>query len=78
MERAGKKCNNKFQLWQGESHPIELTTGKIAHQKLDYLHDNPLEARFVTKAEDWLYSSAVDYNGGKGLLEIIQLDALIL
>jgi len=78
MERAGKKCNNKFQLWQAESHPIELTTGQIAHQKLDYLHDNPLEAGFVTKAEEWLYSSAADYNGGKGLLEIIQLDPLIL
>jgi len=38
----------------------------------------PVRARFVTKAEDWLYSSAVDYNGGKGLLEIIQLNALIL
>ncbi|CAN5164270.1 hypothetical protein BH20BAC1_BH20BAC1_22560 [soil metagenome] len=43
----------------------------MAHQKLDYIHNNPLEAGFVTKAEEWIYSSAIiDYYGGKGLLEI--------
>ena len=40
MERAAKKTSNdaKFQLWQPENHPIELTTPKIAWQKLDYTH----------------------------------------
>jgi len=33
---------------------------------------------FVTKAEEWTYSSAIDYYGGKGLLEIIRLDTLIV
>ena len=33
---------------------------------------------FVTKAEEWKYSSALDYYGGKGLLEIIMLDTLIV
>ena len=37
MERAVKKKNNsaKFQLWQPESHPIQLINNKMAHQKLD-------------------------------------------
>ena len=80
MERvAGKNSNSaKFQLWQPESHPVELTNGKIAHQKLAYTHYNPVEAGIVGKAEDWKYSSAIDYSGGKGLLEIIYLDLLIL
>jgi putative transposase len=80
MERAAKKNSNaaKFQLWQAESHPIELTTGKIAHQKLDYMHYNPVEAGVVNNPEDWKYSSAIDYNGGKGLLEIILLEPLIV
>lgn len=78
MERAGQKHNDKFQLWQPESHPIELTTAEIANQKLEYIHYNPVETGFVTKEEDWLYSSAIDYNGGKGLLEIIQLEPLII
>lgn len=80
MERSAKKNNIKsgFQLWQPESHPIELSTNKIAHQKLNYIHNNPVEAGFVMKAEDWLYSSAIDYYGGKGLLEIEKLEILIM
>jgi hypothetical protein len=47
-------------------------------QKLDYIHYNPVEAGFVTKIEERKYRSAIDYYGGKGLLEIIKLDALML
>ena len=50
----------------------------MAHQKLDYIHYNPVEAALVTKAEEWKYSTAIDYYDGKGLLEIIKLDALIV
>ena len=80
MERAAKKNSNtaKFQLWQPESHPIQLINNKMAHQKLDYIHNNPVEAGFVTKAEEWKYSSAINYYGGKGLLEIIKLNTLIV
>jgi REP element-mobilizing transposase RayT len=80
MERAAKKNSNtaKFQLWQPESHPIQLINNKMAHQKLDYIHYNPVEAGFVTKPEEWKYSSAIDYYGGKGLVEIIKLDSLIV
>jgi hypothetical protein len=39
-------------------------------QKLNYIHNNPIEAGFVEKAEDYLYSSARDYAGMKGLLSI--------
>jgi hypothetical protein len=80
MERAAMKNANtaKFQLWQAESLPIELTTAKTAHQKLDYMHYNPVEAGFVTNPEDWKYSSTIDYHGCKGLLEIIQLEPLIV
>jgi len=81
MEEAGKlNSNNRgFQLWQQDNHPIELSTEKIMHQKLDYLHDNPVEAGFVEKAEDWLYSSAGQYyTGQKGLLDIIQIEPKLI
>ena len=76
MLDAGKQNSNNrnFQLWQQDNHPIELSTEKMMHQKLDYLHDNPVEAGFVEKAEDWLYSSARQYHTGqKGFLDIIQI-----
>jgi putative transposase len=50
----------------------------MAHQKLTYIHCNPVTAGFVIKAEEWLYSSAIDYYDGKGLLDIIQLEPLVL
>ena len=39
MERAAKKNKHpaKFQLWQPESHPIQLMNNAMAHQKLDYI-----------------------------------------
>ena len=79
MQREGKKSSDStFQLWQAESHPIELTTAQIAWQKLNYIHYNPVEAGFVTKGEDWKYSSAIDYNGGKGLIDIMLLEPMII
>jgi putative transposase len=80
MEKAAAKSNSSamFQLWQPESHPIEIRTAKVAHQKLDYLHYNPIEAGFVSRTTDWKYSSAVDYNGGKGLIEITHIDPMII
>ncbi|WP_375578766.1 transposase [Marivirga tractuosa] len=76
MQRAGKKkSNNKdFQFWQQHNHPIELTSNELIEQRLDYIHNNPVKAGFVETPSDWLYSSARDYEGRKGLLEIFYLD----
>jgi len=73
MQRAGRKNghNNDWQFWQQDNHPIEIISHEMFDQKLNYIHQNPVEAGFVTKAEDWLYSSAIDYAGGQGLLKII-------
>ncbi len=72
MERAGKKNgNNKgFQLWQQDNHPIELWDNYMSKQKLEYLHQNPVVSGFVSLSQDYVYSSARDYAGEKGLLEI--------
>ena len=80
MERAGKENikNQNFQLWQQDNHPIELPTPKILHQKLDYIHYNPVVAGIVEKPEDYLYSSARDYFGMPGLMDIIMVEPLTL
>lgn len=79
MYRAGiQNPNNKeFQLWQQDSHPIELTTPEITSQKLNYLHNNPVLAGFTDLPENYLYSSARDYvTNRKGLIEIKRLDPM--
>lgn len=62
---------SNYKLWQDGFHPIELSTNEMMDQKLDYLHYNPVEAGFVDEPEKYLYSSAIDYSGGKGLLDIL-------
>ncbi|WP_369012559.1 REP-associated tyrosine transposase [Flavobacterium anhuiense] len=63
FERAGKKNSNaKFrQFWQQSNKPIEIWSLKVFEQKLNYIHNNPLETGFVTNPVDWKYSSARNY-----------------
>ena len=79
MQKAGEEnCHNRgFQLWQQDNHPILLSTLKIAHQKLDYTHYNPVTSGIVEKPEDYLYSSARNYIGLKGLINVRLLDPLL-
>lgn len=72
MARAGlNNCNNEnWQFWQQHNHPIELFSTKVFNQKLEYLHFNPVKAGFVEQPKHWNYSSAKDYYGMKGLLDI--------
>jgi len=72
FERAASKGSNVKgrQFWQHNNHPIELWSVAVIEQKADYLHDNPVVAGFVNEAWHWKFSSAIDYSGGKGLIEI--------
>ncbi|WP_134145952.1 REP-associated tyrosine transposase [Flavobacterium sp. 270] len=73
FERAGKKnCNvEKKQFWQQHNHPIEIWSLKVFEQKLNYVHQNPVETGFVTDPIDWKYSSARNYgNNDQTVLEI--------
>jgi len=38
-----------------------LYSEKWFYQKLNYLHENPVRKGFVTKPEDWKYSSAKNW-----------------
>ncbi len=72
MKRAGQRNSNVtgHQFWQQDNHPIQLWSGEIIAQKADYIHNNPVTAGLVTEPQHWKYSSAIDYSGGKGVLNI--------
>jgi putative transposase len=55
-------------------HPVELFYNEMMDQKLEYIHDNPVKEGLVEKPEDYLYSSARNYAGMKGLLEVEFID----
>ena len=60
FERAGKKKSNvsKYQFWQHQNKPIGLWSDEVIKQKLDYIHNNPETAGFVTETTRWKCSSA--------------------
>jgi REP element-mobilizing transposase RayT len=77
MERAGKKNgNNKdpiaigWQFWQQHNKPLEIKSQEMFDEKLAYFHQNPIQAGFVIREEDWKHSSAGDFCGMKGLVSL--------
>ncbi len=66
--------NEVYQLWTHDNHPVELTDNFMMDQRLNYIHENPVRAGIVAKAEDYIYSSAANYSGEKGLMEIDLLE----
>ncbi len=70
FRKAGNSSSNvnQYQFWRHDNHPVELWSNKVIDEKIDYIHKNPVEAGLVFRAEDYMYSSAADYAGEKGLL----------
>jgi hypothetical protein len=68
---AGRNSrNSNYQVWTQENRAEYLSSNQFIAQKLTYIHNNPVKAGIVGRSEDYLYSSAVDHAGGKGMLEV--------
>ncbi|MEQ9289366.1 MAG: transposase [Cyclobacteriaceae bacterium] len=72
FEKSGEKLKRikNHKVWQDGNHPIQLESNKFIDQKLDYIHNNPVEDEIVDEPEFYLYSSARDYSGKKGILDV--------
>lgn len=74
FEFAGKflKRIEKYHFWQDGNHAIYLDPHKpeMLKQRLNYTHENPVRSGVVEHAEGYLYSSASDYCGRKGLVNV--------
>ena len=73
FKKAGEKNNrnNEYQFWQQDNHPVQCDTNDILESRITYLHENPVRAGIVREAQDYIYSSAIDYyTKEKGLVDI--------
>lgn len=72
FEEAGSKLNRitRYKVWQDGNHPVELDTNRMLDQRLEYLHENPVKQGLVYQPEDYCKSSAIDYSGGHGLIDV--------
>ncbi len=68
--KQANKTGSDYQVWQEGFHPQQIVSEAMLQQKIDNLHHNPVRIGVVARPEDWLYSSARDFTGGKGIMEI--------
>ncbi|MBX2934797.1 MAG: transposase [Ferruginibacter sp.] len=61
-----KAADRKQQVWERNSLSIELYTEQVFLQKLDYIHNNPLQPKWnlCLHPEDYYYSSVLFYETG--------------
>jgi REP element-mobilizing transposase RayT len=64
------KRNSDYQFWTHENHAMEIFSYNFFEQKLDYIHENPVRAGLVENPEEYIYSSAKNYAGEKGLVQV--------
>ena len=53
--------DRKYQVWERNALSIPLYSDSFFHQKLDYIHNNPVRAGLCRYPEEYHYSSALFY-----------------
>lgn len=66
------KIDQTYQLWHEGSHPQQIRNDEMMWQKLEYVHNNPLRRGYVDDPLHWRYSSARNYAGQAGLIEVVR------
>jgi putative transposase len=63
---AVNAANKRHEIWQRDSLGIEIYSRKVARQKLDYIHVNPVKGKWTLAKDDagYHYSSARYYETG--------------
>jgi REP element-mobilizing transposase RayT len=67
------RTSREYQYWQRDSLPILLYTPTVIMQKLNYIHNNPLQKKWqlASTAEEYPYSSAAYYTRGVDQFSIL-------
>jgi len=64
------KDDRTYQVWQEGSHPEMIFNENMLMEKLEYMHYNPVRRGYVDDPGHWRYSSALNYAGKQGLIEL--------
>jgi REP element-mobilizing transposase RayT len=65
-----RKSDREFQVWQEGSHPQGIQGNEMMRQKIEYTHNNTVRKGYVLDAVEWEYSSARNYAGQQGLIDV--------
>jgi REP element-mobilizing transposase RayT len=65
------KREQDYKVWQDSNQAKIIYSNKFFYEKLNYIHNNPVEDMLVAKPEEYMFSSARNYAGLDYLLEIV-------
>ena len=63
LEHDDWKRNHRYSLWQHDSDVFSITSESTFMEKVNYIHQNPVRAGLVERAEDYRWSSVRYWNG---------------
>ena len=67
------KRNQKYKVWQDGYHAEKIYSNTFIKQKVNYIHNNPVEEKIVEKPEEYIFSSARNYAELENEIEVITL-----
>ena len=70
LYKKAHKTHTTYQVWQEGSQPKLIQNDIMMREKITYIHNNPIKRGYVDDASHWRYSSARNYEGKDGLIEI--------
>ncbi len=59
------QSDRAYHFWERRPHSATMYSRKVAGQKIDYMHYNPVKAGLCTMPEEYFYSSATYYELNK-------------
>lgn len=68
--KKAHKIDRAYQFWQEGCHPEWIQNVEMMRQKVDYIHQNPVKRGYVDRPEHWRYSSARNYLGQNGVIDV--------
>lgn len=74
FKKAAENLKNvkDYKFWQDGNHAEMIESNKFFDQKLNYIHNNPVDEQIVERPEDYLWSSARNYAGLSSYLKIVK------
>ncbi len=68
--KKSHKKDREYQVWQEGIQPKLIQSDSMMMTNINYAHNNPIKRGYVDNASHWRYSSARDYEGSCGLIEV--------
>jgi REP element-mobilizing transposase RayT len=73
FKKAGENLKgiSNYKFWQDGNHAEMISSNNFFDEKLDYIHNNPVNNLIVERPEDYIFSSARNYAGLDNYLDIV-------